>query len=73
MVKSITIQMLPTKLKIGVRGNPNFGLVRQLMVGIKNNTIGSPTDPTGRSIKGEVWFNELRLSEMDNSGGMAAL
>jgi cell surface protein SprA len=26
------------KLKIGVRGNPNFGLVRTLMVGVKNNT-----------------------------------
>ncbi len=59
-------------LKIGVRGNPNFGLVRTLMVGVRNNTI-TATDLVGRSIKGEVWFNELRLAEMDNSGGMAAL
>jgi cell surface protein SprA len=57
-------------MKLGVRGNPNFGLVRNLMVGVKNNTSGSLTP---RPIKGEVWFNELRLSEMDNSGGMAAL
>ena len=57
-------------MKLGVRGNPNFGLVRNLMVGVKNNTSGSIAP---RPIKGEVWFNELRLSEMDNSGGMAAL
>ena len=67
----------PHKLRIGVRGNPNFGLVRTLMVGIKNNTLGG-TDPDGamlptRDIKGEVWFNELRLSDMDNGGGMATV
>jgi cell surface protein SprA len=56
------------KLRLGVKGNPNFGLVRTLMVGVKS----SATDAEGK-IKGEVWFNELRLSEMDNSGGMAAL
>lgn len=65
------------RMRIGVRGNPNFGLVRNLMLGIKNNTTVG-TDPSGsplsaRPIKGEVWFNELRLAEMDNSGGMAAV
>ncbi len=53
------------KLRIGIKGNPNFGLVRTLMVGIKNKT-------TNR-IVGEVWFNELRLSGIDNQGGMAAI
>ena len=67
----------PNKLKLGVRGNPNFGLVRNLMVGIKNNT-STGLSPTGadlieRPIRGEVWFNELRLAQMENSGGMAAL
>jgi cell surface protein SprA len=55
------------KLRLGIRGNPNFGLVRTLMVGIKNK--GTNTS----AIRGEVWFNELRLSEMDNKGGMAAV
>ena len=67
----------PNKLRLGVRGNPNFGLVRNLMVGIKNNTLDgkSPTgaDLIDRPIRGEVWFNELRLAQMENSGGMAAL
>ncbi|MFN9114147.1 MAG: cell surface protein SprA, partial [Bacteroidota bacterium] len=67
----------PNKLRIGVRGNPNFGLVRNLMVGIKNNTVDE-SGPNGepliaRPIKGEDWFNELRLAQMDNTGGMAAL
>lgn len=54
------------KLRLGVKGNPNFGFARVLMVGVKNNE-------THQEIKGEVWFNELRLAEMDNKGGMAAV
>nr|WP_315247241.1 cell surface protein SprA [uncultured Flavobacterium sp.] len=54
------------KLRLGVKGNPNLGSVRTLMVGIKNNDLH-------QDIKGEVWFDELRLAEMDNSGGMAAV
>ncbi len=67
----------PNELRLGIRGNPNFGLVRTLMVGIKNNTFNPPI-PTGaasapQNICGEVWFNELRLADMDNKGGMAAV
>ena len=66
----------PNKLRLGVKGNPNFGLVRTLMIGVKNqtdvlNTTEHPLDP--RDLQGEVWFNELRLAEMDNKGGMAAV
>ena len=54
------------RIRIGVKGNPNFGLVRNLMLGVK-------CDETHNGIKGEVWFDELRLAGMDNKGGMAAL
>jgi len=54
------------KLTVGIKGNPNFGLVRTLMIGVKNKN-GSATE------RGEVWFNELRLSDMDNKGGYAAV
>lgn len=54
-----------SKLRLGIKGNPNFGLVRTLMVGIKNNH----TD----RVRGEVWFNELRISDLNNKGGMAAV
>lgn len=52
-------------LRLGIKGNPNFGLVRNLMLGVKN--------ASNQDVKGEVWFNELRLSGMDNKGGMAAI
>ncbi|APY11250.1 cell surface protein SprA [Seonamhaeicola sp. S2-3] len=52
--------------RIGIKGNPNFGDVRTLMVGVKNAT-------TRNDVCAEVWFNELRLSDMDNEGGWAAV
>jgi len=55
-----------SKLTLGIKGNPNFGLVRTLMVGVKNKNSADP-------IRGEVWFNELRMSDMDNKGGWAAI
>ncbi len=55
-----------SRLTLGIKGNPNFGLVRTLMIGIKNKNGSQP-------IRGEVWFNELRMSEMDNKGGYAAV
>ncbi len=54
------------KMNIAIKGNPNFGLVRTIMLGVRNNS-------TNRVVRGEVWFNELRMSDMDNKGGMAAV
>lgn len=51
-------------MRVGIKGNPNFGYVRTLMLGLKN--------VSDSNVRGEVWFNELRLAEMDNRGGMAA-
>ncbi|MFN7045554.1 MAG: cell surface protein SprA [Flavobacterium sp.] len=53
------------KLTLGIKGNPNFGLIRTLMIGVKNKS--------GQIQRGEVWFNELRMSDMDNKGGYAAV
>lgn len=53
------------ELRIGIKGNPSFGNVRTIMLGMKNTTTGD--------ISGEVWFNELRLSELKNQGGWAAI
>src|SRR5690606_35600154 len=52
-------------LKIGIKGDPSYGNVRTLMLGIKN--------PTSNDICGEVWFNEMRLTELENQGGWAAV
>ena len=55
-------------MRIGVKGNPNFGYVRTLMMGLKN-----PSTIANTNIRGEVWFNELRMSGLENKGGMAAI
>ncbi|GAA4644959.1 cell surface protein SprA [Pontixanthobacter gangjinensis] len=55
--------------RIGVKGNPSFGNIRLLMLGVKNGTrIDGVTD-----LCGEVWFNELRLSDLKNEGGWAGV
>ncbi len=54
----------PNRLIIGMKGNPNFGDVKVIMVGVRNTT--------GQPICGEYWFNELRMSEMKNKGGWAS-
>ena len=46
-------------------GNPNLGEVEGMLIGIENTT-----DPPAYA---EVWVNELRLSQLDEHGGMAAL
>ncbi|MFP9112494.1 cell surface protein SprA [Flavobacterium sp. RHBU_3] len=59
---------------LGIKGNPNFGYVRTLMLGLRNNVLNLEAVPTpAPAVRGEVWFNELRLSDMDNSGGWAAV
>jgi cell surface protein SprA len=53
----------PNPLIIGIKGNPNFGDVKVIMVGVKNRS--------DNPVCGEFWFNEMRLSEMKNQGGWA--
>ncbi|MHC5352890.1 T9SS outer membrane translocon Sov/SprA [Myroides sp. LJL115] len=50
---------------IGIKGNPNFANVRIMMLGIRNESLSD--------LAGEFWFDELRLSDMDNKGGWAAI
>jgi len=52
--------------RISIKGNPNFGDIRTLMIGVKNPSLDN------MDVCAEVWFNELRLSDMDNEGGWAA-
>ncbi|MEH6763868.1 MAG: cell surface protein SprA [Aequorivita antarctica] len=53
------------ELRIGIKGNPSFGNVRTIMLGVRNST--------NDELCGEVWFNELRMSELKNKGGWAAV
>nr|WP_083702117.1 cell surface protein SprA [Mangrovimonas sp. DI 80] len=58
--------------RIAIKGNPNFGDIRVLMVGLKNIT-SAQNGGSGYDACGEVWFNELRLSDLHNEGGWAAV
>lgn len=61
--------------RVAIKGNPNYGDIRTLMVGIKNAVVNSTgsTEPVISPICTTAWFNELRLSDMDNEGGWAAV
>jgi len=58
------------RYRVSIKGNPSIGSIRNLMLGVKSNIDPSQAPQT---VSGEVWFNELRLSDMDNKGGWAAL
>ena len=49
-----------------VKGNPSLGSVRSVMLGIKNVSGIN-------GLSGEYWFNELRVAELNNKGGWAAV
>lgn len=51
--------------RVGIKGNPNFGDIRTLMVGVKSRSTSD--------VCAELWFNELRLSDMRNEGGWATV
>ena len=48
-----------------VIGNPNLGDIGGILMGVKNVNTGSAC--------GELWFNELRLSSLNEKGGWASL
>jgi len=48
-----------------ILGNPNLGEVRGILMGVES--------VAQENLCTEVWFNELRLQQLDESGGAAAL
>ena len=50
--------------KISIMGNPTLGEVKTMIIGVRNISNSQKS--------GEVWVNELRLLETNNSGGWAA-
>lgn len=50
--------------KVTVMGNPSLSEINVIMIGVRNNT---------NIVKsGEIWVNELRLTDFDEEGGWAA-
>ena len=57
----------PEKLdnKITILGNPTLEDVQTIMIGVRNKS--------NEKVSGEVWVNELRLSQFNEKGGVAAM
>lgn len=59
--------------RISVSGNPNLSNVKVIMVGVRNPIkTRNPARDDGNPKWGEVWVNELRLSDFIENGGWAA-
>ncbi len=60
------------KNKVVVVGNPNLSNIKTIMIGIRNpnrNTNLNVDDGLDKS--GEIWLNELRLTDFNEKGGWA--
>jgi len=59
--------------RVSVMGNPNLSNVRTIMIGVRNpKKETNPDYDDGMRKTGEVWVNELRLTDFDEKGGWAA-
>ncbi len=60
--------------RVRVVGNPNLSNVRTLMIGVRNpGRLGNPAPgDDGLPKSGEIWVNELRLTNFNEEGGWAA-
>ncbi|HEY6502827.1 MAG TPA: cell surface protein SprA [Chitinophagaceae bacterium] len=58
-------ETLPNGRSFAILGNPNLGEVRGMMMAIENTAVETACT--------EVWFNELRFSNIDEEGGWAAI
>ncbi len=50
--------------KVSVLGNPSLSDVRVVMIGVRNNS--------NKEKDGEVWVNEMKVTDFDEDGGWAA-
>ncbi|MDE6452540.1 MAG: cell surface protein SprA, partial [Odoribacter sp.] len=60
--EDVSIEKVNHLLK--VKGKPTLADVKNIMIGVRNKASGERS--------GEVWVNELRLSDFENKGGWAA-
>jgi len=59
--------------KVYIAGNPNLSNVKVIMVGVRNPIkTRRPGTDDGNPKSGEIWVNELRLSNFIEDGGWAA-
>ena len=66
-VDSLSQLFIPEGHKVTIKGNPSLGKVRGVQIGIR--AVGD--DPPSGGYAGEVWVNELRLTGLQERGGVA--
>ncbi len=61
--------------RVSVSGNPNMSSIRTIMIGVRNpKSGGNPYgNDDGLPKSGEIWLNELRLTDFNEKGGWAAI
>ena len=60
--------------KMSVKGRPSMSNVRTIMLGVRNPKKSSKNiNDDGLAKSGIVWFNELRLTDINDQGGWAAI
>ncbi|MBT8229672.1 MAG: cell surface protein SprA, partial [Bacteroidia bacterium] len=64
-------QYLPEGHRVTVRGNPNLGIIKGIQIGLRN--ISERPDAPVTGFCGEVWVNELRVTGLQERGGVAGL
>ena len=61
--------------RVSITGNPNLSNIKTIMIGVRNpkaHSEFSELNDDGMPKSGEVWLNELRLTDFDEEGGWAA-
>ena len=70
------IQNMPGENRVGaifrIKGNPNLGLIKTVMVGIRNPVINDNCLQNDKKSV-EIWINELRAFGLDERGGLAGI
>lgn len=60
--------------KVRIKGRPSISNVRTIMLGVRNpKRSSSNLQDDGLSKSGIVWFNELRVTDINDQGGWAAI
>ena len=58
--------------RVSVCGYPSLDEVRTVMIGVRNPSRSNNPNDDGYSKSGEIWVNELRLTDFNDKGGWAA-
>ncbi len=66
-------QIKDGKNTVSVVGYPNLSNLRTIMIGVRNpKKASTASTDDGQQKSGEIWFDELRLTDFDEKGGWAA-